>query len=290
MSEIFRYADYRAYLKDWFEEKKKKNPAFSLRSLAKRGGRTVPHSTFWMVMRGERNLTSISVRQFVSILGLTEQEASYFEILVMFNQAKGWGFKQRQLERILEMRLALDDADRRLVTSKAELELFSSWYSIPILVILEFEDFKADASWISKKLGAPVTNEQIRSTLDRLLILGLATIKDGKFAKRHSRLDFDSSVLQHIDRDKPAPDYFAVMSERATFAYDLPAAEISGGGATLMANKDDLPLVRQRISETLVELNALLDKRPGPKELYQMSATFFPLARSEARKPKKSGK
>lgn len=276
MPQIFHYSNYRSYLKDWFAEKKKAHPAFSLRSLAKKS-RSVPHSTFWMVMRGERNLTSVSMRQFLSILQFEEKEALYFEILVMFNQFKGWELKQRQLERIVEMRLSLNTSDVRMLRAKTEANLYSTWYGLPIFVMLEFPDFKSDPAWISKKLGAKVSEAEVRRVIDDLMVAGLVEYRDGRLTKLHSRIDMDASLLQYLPENRPPPIYFSEMSKKAADAYSLPRSEFAGAAGTMMANKADLPLVRERLNEAVSEINAFLDKSSGSRELYQIAMTFFPL-------------
>lgn len=276
MPHVFRYSDYRAYLKDWFNEKKKKNPAFSLRSFSKRG-HGVPHSTFWMVMRGERNLTASSLKQFVSVLQLEGQAALYFELLVLFNQARKWEFKQRHLQRIVEMHQTLDPANFRKLTNKTELSLYSTWYTIPILVMVELEDFKSDPVWIGKKLGGKVSVAEVRSAIDELLVARFLTLNDGRLSKLHVHTDMDESMQEHMTEEQLPPTYFAEMSRRAADASRLPRSLATGSAGTVMARKQDIPWVRQKLHEAITEICSLLDKHPGPKEVFQVSATFFPL-------------
>lgn len=229
-------------------------------------------------MRGERNLTTVSTKQFVSLLGLGGEEALYFETLVLFNQAKGWDLKGRHIRRIVEMRLALDSSDLRLLKAREHLNLYSTWYVIPILVLTEHSDFKTEPSWISSKLGAKVSEVEIRSALDLLLVAGLLEHRKNGFVRTVSRTEMDVSILEHMSQNAPPPGYFAEMSERAAAAHRLPRSEVVGAAGTVMATKEDLNFVRLRLNEAITEINALLNRRTGEKELYQISAAFFPLA------------
>jgi uncharacterized protein (TIGR02147 family) len=84
---IFDYADYRQFLKDRFAELKGRNPNLSHRWLARKA--EVNSSAFFkMIMDGQRNLTKQSIYKVCLAFDLADAEATYFENLVFFNQAK----------------------------------------------------------------------------------------------------------------------------------------------------------------------------------------------------------
>lgn len=238
-------------------------------------------------MRGDRGLTPKSIANFIYVLGLSGKDALYFEVLVMFNQARGWDLKQRQLERIVEMRLSLNSQDLRVIRTKAEMDLASSWYTIPILVMLDLEGFKDDPAWIAKTLGGGVTEVQVLAALDALLIHGIVVRQGGRLVASHSRLEFDLTASKVRSATLPSPEYHQEMSQRAAAATQaLPMSELASALCTVSAAPEDLPLIRERLVETVSELIALLHKRPGPKQLYQLSMTFFPLLTPKAKKRK----
>ena len=78
---IYRYLDYRAYLRDWFAARKAEDPSFSRREFARRAGRTSP-GFLTEVMDGTRQLTAPTVAAVTHALGLSRAESTYFGSLV----------------------------------------------------------------------------------------------------------------------------------------------------------------------------------------------------------------
>jgi len=85
--EVADFQDYRAYLTAWFQWKKQVQPHFSGAVFAKKAGFN-SHTLLGMVIRGQRNLSSTSIRSFCRALGLQGREATHFEKLVLLNQAR----------------------------------------------------------------------------------------------------------------------------------------------------------------------------------------------------------
>jgi uncharacterized protein (TIGR02147 family) len=85
MKSIYGYANYRAFLKDFYYEKKRNNPYYSYRLFSMKAGFRAPN-LLKLVMDGDRNLTRNSLAKFVRALKLGEHEAQYFETLVARNQ------------------------------------------------------------------------------------------------------------------------------------------------------------------------------------------------------------
>jgi hypothetical protein len=85
--DVFVYDDYRRYLSDWLRWKKSMQPHYSGAIFAKKAGLN-SHTLLGMVMRGQRNLSPTSIRCFCRALSLKGKEGTFFEKLVLLNQAK----------------------------------------------------------------------------------------------------------------------------------------------------------------------------------------------------------
>lgn len=85
--DVYAYRDYRRFLTDWFAWKKSVQPHYSGALFAKKAGFN-SHTLLGMVIRGQRNLSPTSIRAFCRALGFKAQEGTYFEKLVLFNQAR----------------------------------------------------------------------------------------------------------------------------------------------------------------------------------------------------------
>src|SRR5688572_30102358 len=86
--EIFAYDNYRAFLKDFYEAKRKTAEKISFRQFARLAGFNSP-SFLKMVIDGKRNLSNESIGKVASALRFNKEEAEFFNHLVLFNQAEG---------------------------------------------------------------------------------------------------------------------------------------------------------------------------------------------------------
>ena len=84
MASIFEYTDYRKYLADWFDGKKKSQPWFSYGSFAQKAGFN-DKGFFHNVIHGKRDLTKESLVKVSQAIGHSKAEAEYFENIVFFN-------------------------------------------------------------------------------------------------------------------------------------------------------------------------------------------------------------
>src|SRR4051812_38461953 len=100
MPEIFEFSDYRKYLKELLEEKKKENRQFSHRAVLQKMGIS---STGFLanVLSGRKNLTPDQVGKLSAILKLKAGEARFLECLVLFNQARTLEDKNAQMKRMV---------------------------------------------------------------------------------------------------------------------------------------------------------------------------------------------
>src|SRR5262249_36956787 len=84
---IFTYADYRAFLRDFYREQKTKGSSFSHRAFSRRAGLR-SSNYLHLVMKGERDLSSEMAVRFARGCGLGKTEADYFCELVAYGQAR----------------------------------------------------------------------------------------------------------------------------------------------------------------------------------------------------------
>ncbi len=84
--DLFQYLEYRSYLGDFLEWRRKLNPRFSRRAFSqKHFGST---GILYSVVGGDRDLGPTLRMRFASALGMSERETGYFDLLVRHNQAK----------------------------------------------------------------------------------------------------------------------------------------------------------------------------------------------------------
>ena len=87
MKPIVEYNDYRAYMADFYEERKR-TLAFTWREFAKIAGFTSP-SYLKLVCDGKSSLSRVTMNRVAVAMGLVGYEIEYFEAMVNFGNAKG---------------------------------------------------------------------------------------------------------------------------------------------------------------------------------------------------------
>ena len=98
MKPITEYQDYRKYMLDYFEWRKKSS-AFSWREFSKIAGFSSP-SYLKLVCDGKSSLSRVGGPLVAAAMNLNDFEREYFKLMVEFTNAKDDGYKK---EAFLEM-------------------------------------------------------------------------------------------------------------------------------------------------------------------------------------------
>ncbi|MBQ5463997.1 MAG: TIGR02147 family protein, partial [Fibrobacter sp.] len=86
MKPIVEYTDFRLYMRDFYEERKRCS-AFSWREFSKVAGFSSP-SYMKVVCDGKSNLSRIGIERTGAAMGLSGFEMDYFREMVVFGQAE----------------------------------------------------------------------------------------------------------------------------------------------------------------------------------------------------------
>lgn len=108
MPNLFSYSNYRTFLKDAYEEKRKTaNPQFSYRLFSRLAGFSSPNF-IKLVMMGQRNLSTDGVAKVAKALELKVRETRFFEALVSFGQAQTREDKSQSYTQLLHFKAFKD--------------------------------------------------------------------------------------------------------------------------------------------------------------------------------------
>ena len=77
---IYDYTDYRLYLRDYYEEQKTKNPAFSYRYFAKKAGFN-SSGLYKDIVDGRTGITRSLILRFATAMKLMPKQQEYFETI-----------------------------------------------------------------------------------------------------------------------------------------------------------------------------------------------------------------
>lgn len=162
MPDIFSYTDYRKYLHDWFEEKKKSNPSVSYRMIAQKVGYKA-QSYLPSLIAGKINMSLSMCLRFCSVMKLSKKACDYFQTMILFCNAASHEEKQVYFDK---MRVFKEAAIHILPSD--EYRFYEKWYHSAIRALVEFIPIRDDYEMLGRMLIPEVSTDEVRESV-RLL-------------------------------------------------------------------------------------------------------------------------
>ncbi|NLD99497.1 MAG: TIGR02147 family protein [Fibrobacter sp.] len=269
MESIYKYKDYRAYIKDYYENAVAQNMRFSLRSFASKLGLNVSNLT--RILKGERNISETTAKRFTCIFKLHDRESQYFLLLVHYNQARTQEDKQLFYEQIRLFRKT------RLRNLGPEYdEYFSQWYNVALRELINILPAKLNSTEIAKLLQPSPKPNDIRKSLNLLIRLGLIKKhEDGTLAlseKFVSTPDEWTSTTIH--------SFQIGMAELGKEALNrFPKNERNISTFTLSLSSQGFGRVAEAVRRFQQEIADIANSDQNPDRVYELNCQFFPLSK-----------
>ena len=270
MIDLFAYTDYRKYLRDYYEANRVVRKEFTHRYIAQAMG-FKSTGTFAQILQGKTNMAPQTVARFIRFLGLKTQEADYFELLVLFGQAKGHAEKKGYFERII----AFPKSSLKQVDS-TQYAFYEKWYYSVIREVLAFHPFRDDYRELARLLEPPIATAEAQKAIKLLEELGLIRRNEaGVYAKT------DPVITSGYDTRSLAVNQFIIETlDLAKVALDqLPREERSLSTLTLSLSDDGYAKVEEKVKNFRRELLELARNCPDPKRVIQVNFQIFPVTR-----------
>jgi uncharacterized protein (TIGR02147 family) len=178
MANLFDYIDFRAYLKNYYQEKRKRNPSFSYAVFARLSG--LKNKGFlYQAVNGDKKLSHSHCFKLSKALGHTKEEAAYFEKIVDFALAKNNEDRDFFFKKALEYKKGTAFPAQML--RRDQYEFLSQWYHSAVRAIIALQPFKDDYSRLAKMLTPCITAAQAQKSVKLLERLGLIVKGTGGF-------------------------------------------------------------------------------------------------------------
>lgn len=278
MINLFGYLDYRKYLKELYEEKKKTTQYFSFRYFAKAAGFASPNY-LKLVMDGKRNLSQEGIRKFCKGLKLNKVEQDFFENLVHMNQSKTDEEKNFYYQRMSSSKKYIET--KRL--EKDQYEYFSKWYYVAVRELVALPDFKEEPEWISAKLGHQITPKEAAHAVDLLIKLNLL-----KHDESGKLVQVDSSITTGPEVESLAvANFHREMLKKAAESIEKTDPELRDiSSLTIPVSEETLKEVKKKIQAFRRELHAFLAEQKQYDAVYQFNFQLFNLSEVPWKKAK----
>jgi uncharacterized protein (TIGR02147 family) len=257
-------------LSEELETRRRKNPSYSLRALARDAG--ISPGLLSGVLRSKRPLSEKRAYQIADRLGWPAPRAKLFGALLRLERASD---EKRRSELTVEVAaLSRSEASFRRLGIDT-FHLISRWYHYAILEATFLDDFVASAEWISRRLGIALVDAS--AAIARLKRLRLLSDQNGRLRKTERHIttnDTPSLALR---------SFHLQMLEKAKLAirnHPEPSRKISG--VTMAIDPRRIPEANERVIRFRRELMEFLEGGDRTA-LYHLSIQLFRLDKEDAR-------
>jgi uncharacterized protein (TIGR02147 family) len=269
MQRIEFYDDFKIYLNDFYEDRKKRFPHFSYRFFCRKAGLKSP-SHFMEIITGRRKLTSKMLDSFIKGLGLTESDARYFTTLVNFNQSKNNTERQQLLEQMRGLKRKVKQA----LVSTEYYEYYSKWYNVVIRELACRIDWQGDCEILAKSIIPPIKKTEARESIDFLMSAGFLKKEGEHYSQTDPAITSGSEVCSLGIRR-----YNRFMAERAQKALEeFPANERDIQSLTVGISEESFRLIKQEIQEFLSRVVRIVDDDKCADQVYNINVHLFPMS------------
>lgn len=269
MKPITEYRDYRCYMQDFYDERKRE-VSFTWREYARLAGFTSP-TYLKLVCEGKSNLSDLGVERVASAMSLGGFELVYFRYLVHFNQAKNDDDRKAAYASMKDIAKA---HKIRVVNSDA-FTYFESWRN-PVLRELVAMMPGATPEALAEMCWQPVTAEEVYKSLDFMVEVGVLKKKS-----KNVYVQVDKALISNSDVMPVA--IRSMHREMAGFAQkaidDFEVNERNFTGVTMGVDCSSYEQIVRELESFRRKIVAIANSSGKPDRVYRMNLQLFPLTK-----------
>lgn len=268
MKEIVEYTDYRKFIQDYYDERKRCS-AFSWHAFAQKAGFS---SDVYLkyVCEGKKNLSVGSAGSVANAMGLVGFEYDYFVLMVSYAHAKNDSAKRAAFEE----RCALAQAHKVRVLGDEEFNYFKSWKNS---VIRELAPHMPGAKplEIAHACKQKISAAEVSETLDFLVKAKLL-----KKDKSGNYQQTDKAIKMAPVEAVPlaARDLQRQMGEFAIQSLDLPLSERVMSGYTLGLTHRAYERIKKEMDDFWRRIVAIATEDDETDCVYRLNMQLFPMS------------
>ena len=268
MKPIVEYSDFRMYMRDFYEERKRCS-AFSWREFSKIAGFSSP-SYMKVVCDGKSKLSRIGIERTGAAMGLTGFEMDYFREMVVYGQAET---EEKKIEAYNRM-LAMAKSYKVRVLEGDLFQYYESWRN-PVLRELAPIMPGATPGEMAKMCYPEVSASEVRESLDFLTKSGLLKKEDGNFVQSETSLRGSTDATRLAMRGM-----HRIMSKLATPALELPKEIRNFSGVTMGLSRESFGKVEKVLDECRRQIIDIAAEEKNIEQVYRVNLQLFPLTKN----------
>jgi len=269
MKPIIEYSDFRQYMLDYYEERKRRS-VFSWREFSKIAGFS-SSSYIKVVCDGKSKLSRIGVERTGAAMGLVGFEMEYFRAMVVFGQAATEEKKKAAYENML----AIAKVHKVRVLEGDLFEFYDSWQN-PVVRELAPLMPGATPGEIAKKCYPEISAAEVQQSLNFLTKAGLL-----KKAGNSAFVQAETSITGTPDATRLAlRGMHRQMSKLATPALDLPVEQRNFSGVTMGVSRESYERIVKVLDECRRQIIAIAADDKNIDQVYRLNLQLFPLTKN----------
>ena len=269
MKPIVEYSDFRQYMLDYYEERKRRS-VFSWREFSKIAGFT-SSSYMKVVCDGRSKLSRIGVERTGAAMGLVGFEMEYFRAMVEFGQASTEEKKKAAYQNML----AIAKVHKVRVLEGDLFEFYDSWQN-PVVRELAPLMPGATPGEIAKKCYPEISAAEVQQSLNFLTKAGLL-----KKAGDSAFVQAETSITGTPDATRLAlRGMHRQMSKLATPALDLPVEQRNFSGVTMGVSRESYERIVKVLDECRRQIIAIAADDKDIDQVYRLNLHLFPLTKN----------
>ena len=268
MKDIVEYTDYRKYIQDYYDERKRTS-AFSWHAFAQKAGFS---SDVYLkyVCEGKKNLSVGSAGSVANAMDLVGFEQAYFVLMVSYAHAKNDSAKRAAFEE----RCALAQAHKMRVLGDEEFNYFKSWKNS---VIRELAPHMPGAKPLemARACRQKISAAEVSETLDFLVKAKLLK-KDGNGNYQQTDKAIKMAPVEAVPL--AARDLQRQMGEFAIQSLDLPLSERIMSGYTLGLTRRAYERIKKETEDYYRRVVAIATEEDETDCVYRLNVQLFPMS------------
>ena len=268
MKPIIEYSDFRQYMLEYYEERKRRS-VFSWREFSKIAGFS-SSSYMKVVCDGKSKLSRVGVERTGAAMGLVGFEMEYFRAMVEYGQAATEAKKKAAYEKML----GIAKVHKVRVMEGDLFEFYDSWQN-PVVRELAPLMPGATPGEMAKMCYPEVSAAEVQKSLNFLMKAGLLKkAGDNAFELAETSIrgtpDATRLALRGMHRE---------MSKLATPAIDLPVEERHFSGVTMGLSRESFNKIENVLDECRRKIVAIAAEDKDIDQVYRLNLQLFPLTR-----------
>ena len=268
MKEIIEYTDYRKFIQDYYDERKRSS-AFSWHAFAQKAGFS---SDVYLkyVCEGKKNLSVGSAGSVANAMGLVGFEYDYFVLMVSYAHAKNDEAKRAAFEE----RCALANAHKMRVLGSEEFDYFKSWKNS---VSRELAPHMPGAKplEIARACKQKISAAEVSETLDFLVKAKLLKKdKSGNYHQTDKAIKMASADAVSV----AARELQRQMGEFAIQSLGLPLSERVMSGYTLGLTDRAYERIKKEMEDFYRRVVAIATEEDETDRVYRLNLQLFPMS------------